>query len=80
MVLIESTIYNPPVSKATKTNPKKIIKFHFENAGMDMIGIRKIVNDKTVKKNIPTKFNKTEQISTLYTFTETVQSNIFKHK
>ena len=29
---------------------------------MDMINITKIINDKNVKKNLPTQFNKTKQI------------------
>ena len=40
---------------------------------MDMINIIKITNDKNLKKNLPTQFNKTEQIST-------VRSKIFNHK
>ena len=35
---------------------------------MDIINIRKIINDKNVKKNLTTKKNKTEQISTVYKF------------
>ena len=68
--LIESRIYNPPASKTTKTNPKKLIKLHFVNKGMDMINISKIINYKNVKKSLPTQFNKTEQISTVYTLTK----------
>ena len=34
---------------------------------MDMIKTSKIKNDKNVKKNLHTHFNKTEQISTVYT-------------
>ena len=64
--LIESRIYNPPTSKNTKTKPKNLIKLHFVNKGMDMINISKIINDKNVKKSLPTQFNKTEQISTVY--------------
>ena len=40
----------------------------------------KIINDKNVKKNLLTKFNKTEQISTAYTLTKTTRSKIFNHK
>ena len=78
--LIESRIYNPPVSKTTKTKPKNLIKLHFVNKGMDMINISKIINDKNVKKSIPTQFNKTEQISTVYTLTKTIPSKIFNHQ
>ena len=46
----------------------------------DIINISKIINDKNVKKNLPTQFNKTEQISTIYTFTKTIRSKIFNHK
>ena len=35
---------------------------------------------KNVKKNLPTQFNKTEQISTVYILTKTIQSKIFNHK
>ena len=63
--LTESRIYNPPASKANKTKPKYLIKLHFVNKGMDMINISKIVNDKKREKNLPTQFNKTEQISTI---------------
>ena len=66
--LIESRIYNPPASKTTNTKPKMLIKLRFVNKGMDMINISKIINDKNVKKSLPTQFNKTEQISTVYTF------------
>ena len=45
-----------------------------------MINISKIINDKNVKKNLPTQFNKTEQISTVYTSSETIRSKIFNHK
>ena len=65
--LIKSGIYTPPASKTTKTKPKNFMKLHFVNKGMDMIKISKTINDKNVKKNFPTKFNKTEQISTVYT-------------
>ena len=51
---------------------------------MDVINIGKIINDKNVKKNLPTQFNKTEQISTVYTtvytLTKTIQSKIFNQK
>ena len=78
--LIESRIYNPPAPKTTKTKPKNLIKLHFVNKGMDMINISKIINDKNVKKSLPTQFNKTEQISTVYTLTKTIRSKIFNHK
>ena len=71
--LIESRIYNPPALK-------NLIKLHFVNKGMDMINISKIINDKNVKKSLPTQFNKTEQISTVYTLTKTIRSKIFNHK
>ena len=45
-----------------------------------MINISKIINDKNVKKSLPTQFNKTEQISTVYTLTKTMRSKIFNHK
>ena len=35
---------------------------------------------KNVKKNLPTQFNKTEQISKVYILTKTIQSKIFNHK
>ena len=47
---------------------------------MDMINTSKITNDKNVKKILPTHFNKTEQISTVYTLTKTIRSKIFSHK
>ena len=47
---------------------------------MGMINISKTTNDKNVKKSLPTQFNKTEQISTVYTLTKTIRSKIFKHK
>ena len=47
---------------------------------MDMINISKIINDKNGKKNLPTQFNKTEQISRVYTLTKRTQSEIFNHK
>ena len=75
--LIESRIYNLPASKTTITKPKNVIKL---NKGMDMINISKIINDKNVKKSLPTQFNKTEQISTVYTLTKTIRSKIFNHK
>ena len=33
-----------------------------------------------MKKSLPTQFDKTEQISTVYTLTKTIQSKIFIHK
>ena len=45
-----------------------------------MIKISKIINDKSVKKNLPAQFNKTEQILTVFTLTKTMQSKIFNHK
>ena len=47
---------------------------------MDMINISKLINDKNVKKNLPTQFNKTEQFSTACTLFRTIQSRIFNHK
>ena len=38
------------------------------------------MNDKNVKKNLITQFNKTEQISTVCTLTKTTRSKIFNHK
>ena len=78
--LIESRIYNPPASETTKTEKRKLIKLHFVNKVMGMINISKIINDRNVKKNLPTQFNKTEQISTVYTLTKTIRSKIFNHK
>ena len=78
--LIESRIFNPPTSETTKTKPKSIIKSHFLSKDMDIINISKIIHDKNVKKNLPTQFNKTEQISTVYTLTKTIRSKIFNHK
>ena len=61
--LIQPRIYNPPASKTNlKTKKKKINK------------ISKIINDKNVKKNVPTQFNKTEQISTVYTLSRTIKN------
>ena len=45
-----------------------------------MINISKIINDKNVKKSLPTQFNKTERISTVYTLTKTIRSKIFNHQ
>ena len=45
-----------------------------------MINISKIINDKNVEKKLPTQFNKTEQISTVYKLTKTIRSKIFNHK
>ena len=47
---------------------------------MDMINISKIIDDKIVKKNLPTQFNKTEHISTMYTLTKTIQSKMFNQE
>ena len=77
---IESRIYNPPASKTTKTKPKNLIKLRFVNKGMDMINISKIINDQNVKENLPTQFNKIEQISIVFTLTKTTQFKIFNHK
>ena len=41
-----------------------------------MINISNIINDKNLKKSLPTQFSKTEQISTVYTLTKTTQSKI----
>ena len=78
--IIESRIYKTPATKTTKTKPKILIKLHFLNKGMDRINIKKIINDKNVRKRLPTQFNKTEQISTVYTLTKTIRSKIFNHK
>ena len=45
-----------------------------------MINISKIIIDKNVKKSLHTQFNKTEQISTVYTLIKTIRSKIFNHK
>ena len=76
MDLLESRIYNPPASKTTKTKPKNLIKLQFANKGIDMINIGKIINYKNVNKKLPTQFNKTEQVSIVYTVTKTIQSTI----
>ena len=77
--LIESRICNLPSSKATKTKPKNLIKLHFVNKSVDMANISKIINDKNVKKKLLNQFNKTEQISIVYTLTKTIRSKIFNH-
>ena len=45
-----------------------------------MINISKIKNDNCVKKNLPTQFNKTKQISAVYTLTKTIRTKIFNHQ
>ena len=45
-----------------------------------MINISKIVNDKNLKKSLPTQVNKTEQFSIVHTSTKTIRSKIFSHK
>ena len=60
--LIESRTYNPLISKNTKTKPKNLITLHYVNKGMEMVNISKIINDKNMKKNLPTQFNKIEQM------------------
>ena len=45
-----------------------------------MINISKIINDKNVKKILPTQFNKTEENSTVYKLTKTIRSKIINHK
>ena len=47
---------------------------------MDLINISKIIKNKNIKNNLPTQFNKTEQISAVYTLTKTIRSKIFNHK
>ena len=61
--LLESRICSSPASKTTKTKPKNLMQLHFVN--IDMINISKIINDKNANTNLPTQFNKTEQISTV---------------
>ena len=78
--LFESRIYNPLASKIIKTKPKHLIKLHFVNKGMDTINISNLINDKNKKKNLPTPFNKTEKISTVYTLNKTIRSKIFNLK
>ena len=78
--LLESRIQNPPASKTTKTKPKNLTKLHFVNKGMDMINITKIINDKNVKKNLPTQFNKTEQILAVNALIKTIWCKIFNHR
>ena len=78
--LIESRIYNLLTSKTTKTKPKNLIKLHFLNKGMSMINTTKIINYKNVRKNLPTQFNKTEQISPVHILTKAIRSKIFNHK
>ena len=60
--LIKSRTYNPLISKNTKTKPKNLITLHYVNKGMEMVNISKIINDKNMKKNLPTQFNKIEQM------------------
>ena len=43
---------------------------------MDMISISKTINGKIVKKNLPTQFNRTEEISLI----KTKRSKMFNHK
>ena len=64
--LIESTIYNHPASKTTKTKPKILRKLHFVNKSMDMINISESINDKNVKKNEPLQFSKITNFSRIY--------------
>ena len=73
---LECTIYNPLASKPNKIKSKKLIKLPFVNKNMDMINSK--INDKNVKKNLPTKLNQTEQVLTVYTLTKTIRSKIFK--
>ena len=52
--LIQSSIHNPPASKTSKTKPKNLIKLQFVSKCMNMIDITKILNDKNMKKILPT--------------------------
>ena len=55
--LIESRIYNPPLSKTTKTKPKDLIKLVTickQRHGHDKHKHTKIINDKNAKKTLPT--------------------------
>ena len=46
---------------------------------MGMINISEIVNDKNMKKNLHTKFNKSKtNFNSIYI--KTIQSNLFNHK
>ena len=56
------------------------MKLHFVNKGMGKINNSKIINDKNVKKNLLTKFSKTEKISTVYTLAKTIRLKIFNRK
>ena len=47
---------------------------------MGMINVNKIINDRNIKKNLPSQFNKTEQISTVYTLTKAIRSKTFNLK
>ena len=39
-----------------------------------------MINDKKLKKYLPTQFNKKEQIPTVYILRETIRYKIFNHK
>ena len=56
------------------------MKLHFVNKAMAMINISKIINNKSVKKNLLTKFGKTEKISAVYTLAKTIRLKIFNRK
>ena len=47
---------------------------------MDVKNISKIINDENVNKNLPTQFNKAEQILTVYALPKTIPSKIFNHE
>ena len=78
--LMESRSCNPPASKTNKAKSKNLIKLQFVKSSVDVISISKILNNKNVRKNLPTQLNKTEQISTVYTLNKTIRSKIFNHQ
>ena len=78
--LIESRIYKPFSSGKTKTIPKHMIKINFVNKGIDMINIGKILNEKNVVNTLPSLFDKSDKISTIYKLSNTIRSKIYNHK
>ena len=74
--LSEPRIYNSPASKTIKTIPKNLHEIKLFKQSIGMISISKIINDKNLKKSFPTQFNKTEELSIIYTLNKTIRSNI----
>ena len=76
--IIDSKLFKEkPVNSKSKAPPKNICKIRFENKGVEMINVGRILNSKIVTEAIPSAKNNFESPTVVYDLLPPISSKIF---